>query len=214
MASSDDSEDSGHHHHRQRPRTGNLSLFTTAGFSDQDREPDPDPPDQIVLINPYTQGTIVLQGSDANLDSLLRPGPLLSKSPHPPASVSSIESMPLVEKKNHKQSTEDDATCVICLEEWELSREMPCGHRFHGDCVERWLRLSGSCPVCRYQMPVDEEDEVGKKRNRGRREGTVYYYGYGGEREVWVSMSFNRNRDRTVAADDDSLNNNPSSSTL
>ncbi|XP_039806486.1 E3 ubiquitin-protein ligase Os06g0535400-like [Panicum virgatum] len=29
------------------------------------------------------------------------------------------------------------------------SRVAPCGHRFHAACVEKWLRVKPSCPVCR-----------------------------------------------------------------
>ncbi|RLN13469.1 hypothetical protein C2845_PM09G02520 [Panicum miliaceum] len=29
------------------------------------------------------------------------------------------------------------------------SRVAPCGHRFHAGCVEKWLRVKPSCPVCR-----------------------------------------------------------------
>jgi hypothetical protein len=47
---------------------------------------------------------------------------------------------------------------------------------------EKWLGIHGSCPVCRYKMPVEEE-EVGKKRDEE-----------GGEREIWVSFSFNSGR--------------------
>lgn len=41
-------------------------------------------------------------------------------------------------------------------------KEMPCGHRYHGDCIEKWLCMHGSCPVCRYRMP-EEDKELPKK---------------------------------------------------
>ncbi|KAL4312424.1 hypothetical protein GQ457_01G038250 [Hibiscus cannabinus] len=52
----------------------------------------------------------------------------------------------------------DQENCMICLEqlkvEFEASR-MPCGHNFHGDCIERWLKQSHYCPVCRFEMPTN-----------------------------------------------------------
>ncbi|EEE52727.1 hypothetical protein OsJ_35143 [Oryza sativa Japonica Group] len=45
------------------------------------------------------------------------------------------------------------AQCAICLGEFvagdALRRGPGCGHRFHAECVERWLRVSATCPVCR-----------------------------------------------------------------
>ncbi|KAF2939478.1 hypothetical protein DAI22_03g198200 [Oryza sativa Japonica Group] len=53
--------------------------------------------------------------------------------------------------------------CAICLNHDDPSasaaagwKEMPCGHRFHGGCLEKWLRMHGTCPMCRHQMPAAE----------------------------------------------------------
>lgn len=46
-----------------------------------------------------------------------------------------------------------DTTCSICLCEYmeeEMLRMMPeCKHYFHIHCLDAWLKLNGSCPVCR-----------------------------------------------------------------
>ncbi|CAN1237448.1 RING-H2 finger protein ATL68 [Linum grandiflorum] len=43
--------------------------------------------------------------------------------------------------------------CSICLCEYkdlEMMRMMPeCRHFFHLTCLDAWLKLNGSCPVCR-----------------------------------------------------------------
>ncbi|KAL6495573.1 hypothetical protein OROGR_030136 [Orobanche gracilis] len=45
------------------------------------------------------------------------------------------------------------ATCPICLVDYhpkDTLRCIPqCEHCFHSDCVDEWLRLNGTCPVCR-----------------------------------------------------------------
>ncbi|KAL6880575.1 hypothetical protein ACP4OV_012140 [Aristida adscensionis] len=45
------------------------------------------------------------------------------------------------------------ACCPVCLESYaagEVVRELPdCGHLFHRECVDPWLRQRPTCPVCR-----------------------------------------------------------------
>ncbi|KAJ7951205.1 RING-H2 finger protein [Quillaja saponaria] len=47
----------------------------------------------------------------------------------------------------------NSTTCSICLceyKELEMLRMMPeCRHYFHLYCIDAWLKLNGSCPVCR-----------------------------------------------------------------
>ncbi|KAI3471211.1 hypothetical protein Pfo_027874 [Paulownia fortunei] len=46
-----------------------------------------------------------------------------------------------------------DSICSICLSEYmpkETLRSIPeCQHCFHAECIDEWLRLNSSCPVCR-----------------------------------------------------------------
>ncbi|EAY90243.1 hypothetical protein OsI_11817 [Oryza sativa Indica Group] len=55
------------------------------------------------------------------------------------------------------------AECAICLHGQDAAtaaagrwKEMPCGHRFHGVSLVKWLRVHGTCPMCRHQMPAEE----------------------------------------------------------
>lgn len=47
----------------------------------------------------------------------------------------------------------NDITCPICLTDYcpkETIRCIPdCQHCFHADCIDEWLRMNGSCPICR-----------------------------------------------------------------
>ncbi|KAL3499224.1 hypothetical protein ACH5RR_038317 [Cinchona calisaya] len=47
----------------------------------------------------------------------------------------------------------NDNTCPICLSEYqskETLRSIPeCNHYFHASCLDEWLKLNGTCPLCR-----------------------------------------------------------------
>mmetsp|Transcript_20037 Transcript_20037/g.36181 ORF Transcript_20037/g.36181 Transcript_20037/m.36181 type:complete len:253 (+) Transcript_20037:84-842(+) len=50
---------------------------------------------------------------------------------------------------------EGDAECRICLEEYVCDDEivrLPCMHYAHAQCLEKWLRRSACCPVCRTSL--------------------------------------------------------------
>ncbi|CAB4264647.1 unnamed protein product [Prunus armeniaca] len=150
-----------------------LGLASATPRTDQEN-PDHDNPDQenpgrptaherLIFINPFAQTMMVVEG-----DSLQELG---MKDGQPPASKASIDGMPCVKIVEGDGGSE----CVICLEQFEIdgvAKEMPCKHRFHGGCIEKWLKIHGSCPVCRYNMPVDEE-EPGKKSDGADRERRV-----------------------------------------
>jgi hypothetical protein len=60
-------------------------------------------------------------------------------------------------------------TCAVCLEDFEpgdLLRALPCGHRFHTDCIDPWLtERSSACPMCKadFHRPITaakEEEQV------------------------------------------------------
>lgn len=77
---------------------------------------------------------------------------------NPPASKSAIESLPTIQIVDSHVTTESH--CAVCKEAFELdssAREMPCKHIYHSDCILPWLSLRNSCPVCRHELPKDDE---------------------------------------------------------
>ncbi|XP_030524339.2 E3 ubiquitin-protein ligase SIRP1-like [Rhodamnia argentea] len=155
-------------------RAGIASESENAGTA-RDRDGDRDghrERERVILINPFNQ-TIVLQGSsdyssqNSNLigslgDYFVGPGldlllqHLAENDPNghgtPPARKEAIEAMPTVKMTENVQ-------CSVCLDDLQIgaeAKEMPCKHRFHTGCILPWLELHSSCPVCRFQLPIDE----------------------------------------------------------
>ncbi|KAH0913291.1 hypothetical protein HID58_036612 [Brassica napus] len=50
---------------------------------------------------------------------------------------------------------QEDAECCICLSAYEDGtelRELPCGHHFHCSCVDKWLYINATCPLCKHNI--------------------------------------------------------------
>ncbi|XP_054782360.1 E3 ubiquitin-protein ligase At1g63170-like [Prosopis cineraria] len=51
----------------------------------------------------------------------------------------------------------EDAVCCICLAKYaddDELRELPCFHVFHVECVDKWLKINASCPLCKSEVGV------------------------------------------------------------
>jgi hypothetical protein len=60
---------------------------------------------------------------------------------------------PIVLGESRRVPGPNDGCCWICLSEYnskETVRCIPkCKHCFHADCIDEWLRMNITCPVCR-----------------------------------------------------------------
>ena len=70
-----------------------------------------------------------------------------------------IESYPkTVLGQSRRLPKPNDGPCSICLSEYrpnETIRSIPeCNHCFHVHCIDEWLRMSATCPMCRNSPAV------------------------------------------------------------
>ncbi|KDP37180.1 hypothetical protein JCGZ_06236 [Jatropha curcas] len=57
--------------------------------------------------------------------------------------------------ENEREISGEDAICCICLNKYidnEELRELPCSHVFHVECVDKWLKINASCPLCKSEL--------------------------------------------------------------
>ncbi len=74
----------------------------------------------------------------------------------------------VIEKLEAKKCTkeESDYTCSISLVDFKIEdnqRVLPCKHEFHVSCVDPWLLINKTCPLCRHdvtQEPRQVADQV------------------------------------------------------
>ena len=56
------------------------------------------------------------------------------------------------DKENSQNLDEEAKKCSVCITEFEdeeMIKFLPCTHRFHGQCIDTWLRDHSTCPLCK-----------------------------------------------------------------
>ncbi|OZJ01952.1 hypothetical protein BZG36_05248 [Bifiguratus adelaidae] len=87
------------------------------------------------------------------------------------ASRDMVHGMPLITGSDLRRSSQQEQPgeaqhpdeCSICIgeyEETERIRVLPCRHHFHADCVDQWLYVDKSCPLCKHDIDKTWPREV------------------------------------------------------
>ena len=52
---------------------------------------------------------------------------------------------------------DEEEPCCVCLSSMAgcKVRHLPCFHQFHMRCIDRWLRSSSVCPICKVPVQAD-----------------------------------------------------------
>ncbi|OMJ65079.1 hypothetical protein SteCoe_39418 [Stentor coeruleus] len=53
----------------------------------------------------------------------------------------------ILKKKSH-----DCAICLSSIQKGDCLRKLNCGHFFHKNCLDGWLKLKGACPLDRKKI--------------------------------------------------------------
>nr|XP_043628753.1 putative RING-H2 finger protein ATL21A [Erigeron canadensis] len=77
--------------------------------------------------------------------------------PQPPTTTGldgpTIASYPKTVLGESCRLAKDDGTCPICLSDYKPKEEVrtipECNHYFHAECIDEWLKLNATCPICR-----------------------------------------------------------------
>ncbi|XP_028799638.1 E3 ubiquitin-protein ligase RING1-like [Neltuma alba] len=63
--------------------------------------------------------------------------------------------------------------CAVCKDPIGVdaqAKQLPCKHLYHSDCITPWLEHHNSCPLCRFQLVGEQEEEGASQARRIRRQ--------------------------------------------
>ena len=88
----------------------------------------------------------------------------------PPTSQRFMDDLPILPLD---QLTGQDR-CAICLapvdDGVKTVTRLPCRHSFHKECILPWIKRVSSCPLCKHELPTDDERYEEFKRQRKRKQ--------------------------------------------
>lgn len=55
-----------------------------------------------------------------------------------------------------------ETECAYCLEDIDSKPtiSLPCKHRYHGDCIVKWINIHHNCPTCRVSVSFFQEKNI------------------------------------------------------
>jgi E3 ubiquitin-protein ligase RNF115/126 len=86
----------------------------------------------------------------------------------PPASKKAVESLEKIQITEDNIDKYKEIECCVCYDNFEIDNKLvklECSHSFHKDCIENWLNMHNTCPVCRSELPTDDSDYENSKNN-------------------------------------------------
>ncbi|XP_061357074.1 putative RING-H2 finger protein ATL21A [Gastrolobium bilobum] len=99
----------------------------------------------------YNDGIANARRNGTSQRSAISPQPAIVTTGLDESTIESYEKLVIGESR--RVPGPNDGSCWICLSEYnskDTIRCIPeCKHCFHTDCIDEWLRMNSTCPVCR-----------------------------------------------------------------
>lgn len=81
--------------------------------------------------------------------------------------IDTIEYDPSMFASDEKENDDRPACeCCCCQEKFDdvkAIKKTPCGHYFHEECLEKWLKVACTCPICRLDLDLAMADDPDKE---------------------------------------------------
>jgi len=71
-----------------------------------------------------------------------------------PRGLQSLDHLPTMVYEGQELPS-SQITCAVCMADFEISedlRSLHCSHHFHKECIDKWLGVATTCPVCKGEV--------------------------------------------------------------
>jgi len=71
-----------------------------------------------------------------------------------PRGLKSLDHLPTTVYEGQELPS-DQTSCAVCMADFEVSEELRslhCTHHFHKECIDKWLGVAPTCPVCKGEV--------------------------------------------------------------
>jgi len=71
-----------------------------------------------------------------------------------PRGIKSLDHLPTTVYEGQELPS-NQTTCAVCMADFETSEELrslTCTHHFHKECIDKWLGVATTCPVCKGEV--------------------------------------------------------------
>jgi hypothetical protein len=95
-------------------------------------------------------------------------------------------------------------SCMICLCSMNADHvTLPCMHRFHRNCISRWLHTRTTCPVCRGTSSFSARMGLNYRPSisNNRISNSNYQPGFSNQQRPWRPRRLRRDPNRTSLPD-------------
>jgi len=71
-----------------------------------------------------------------------------------PRGLQSLDHLPTLVYEG-QEIPSSQITCAVCMADFQISedlRSLHCSHHFHKECIDKWLGVATTCPVCKGEV--------------------------------------------------------------
>ncbi|XP_036612274.1 RING finger protein 215 isoform X1 [Trichosurus vulpecula] len=109
----------------------------------------------ILLVASLLCMGLIIQARRQARQGPVEPDPQLDLKQHILQTLSALKTRRYHPGRQHRANVPDIQTCAICLDRFHRNqclRVLPCLHEFHQECIDPWLLLQQTCPLCKHNI--------------------------------------------------------------